>query len=73
MKTRGASRERVRFDANVKPHHPFVCLACGKVEDFFDDSLDSIRNKLEQITAAMLRDTANEVLDPGKLNTLIFE
>ncbi|MCB1217885.1 transcriptional repressor [bacterium] len=43
VKTLGASRERVRFDANVRPHHHFVCLACGRVEDFFDESLDSVR------------------------------
>jgi len=37
------------------------------------DSLDIIQKNLEQITAGMLRDTANEVIDPGLLNTLIFE
>jgi len=37
------------------------------------DSLESIQSNLEQITAGKLRDTANEVLDPAKLNTLIFE
>ena len=42
VKTLGASRERVRFDANVRPHHHFVCLSCGKVQDFFDEKLDSI-------------------------------
>jgi predicted Zn-dependent peptidase len=36
-------------------------------------SLENIQAKLEQITADLLRDTANEVLDPNRLNTLIFE
>jgi predicted Zn-dependent peptidase len=37
------------------------------------DSLDSIRGKLEKISAADLRETANEILDFKNLNTLIFE
>ncbi len=37
------------------------------------DSLETIRKRLELITSSSLRDTANEVIDPGKLNTLIFE
>jgi predicted Zn-dependent peptidase len=36
-------------------------------------SLEHIQGELEHISAAMLRDTANEVLDPNRLNTLIFE
>jgi predicted Zn-dependent peptidase len=36
------------------------------------DSLDTIRNNLEKITARELRDTAHEILDPMRLNTLIF-
>ncbi|MEA3477117.1 MAG: pitrilysin family protein [Bacteroidota bacterium] len=37
------------------------------------DSLETIRQQLELITSGMLRDTANEIIDPNKLNTLIFE
>ena len=37
------------------------------------DSLETIRKQLELITPGMLQDTANEVLDPKILNTLIFE
>ena len=37
------------------------------------DNLETIQQNLEQITAGMLRDTANEVIDPNQLNTLIFE
>ena len=36
-------------------------------------SLEHIQGRLEHITATMLRDTANEILDPNRLNTLIFE
>ena len=37
------------------------------------DSLDSIREKLDNIQAEDLRDTANELLEPDNLNLLIFE
>ena len=37
------------------------------------DDLETIGKNLEQISAEMLRDTANEVIDPDKLNILIFE
>lgn len=58
-----------------RENNEHLMLTSAKSTLVFDrvDSLDSIRNKIEQITAAMLRDTANEVLDPGRLNTLIFE
>ena len=36
-------------------------------------SLDTIREKLDKITAQQLREAANEILNPGNLNTLIFE
>jgi Fur family peroxide stress response transcriptional regulator len=38
----GASRERVRFDANLKPHHHFICERCGLIRDFYSEHLDSI-------------------------------
>ena len=37
------------------------------------DDLEAIRNNLELITSGMLRDTANEIMNFHKLNTLIFE
>ncbi|MDF1575460.1 MAG: pitrilysin family protein [Bacteroidales bacterium] len=37
------------------------------------DNLETIRQNLELITPEMLRETANEILDPRNLNTLIFE
>lgn len=30
----GPPRERVRYDANVAPHHHFICTECGAVRDF---------------------------------------
>jgi len=36
-------------------------------------SMETIQKKLEAVTPGDLRDTANEIYDPGSLNTIIFE
>ncbi len=36
----GATGYRTRFDANLTPHHHFVCTACGLISDFYDNHLD---------------------------------
>ncbi len=41
--TLGPPRERVRFDANMRPHHHFVCSQCGKTRDFYSDALDALK------------------------------
>ena len=58
-----------------RENNEHLMLTSGKSFLIFNrvDSLENIQNKLEEITAGMLRDTANEVLDPNRLNTLIFE
>jgi Fur family peroxide stress response transcriptional regulator len=40
--TLGSPHERVRFDANVEPHHHFVCTACGAARDFSSDQFDDL-------------------------------
>ncbi len=52
-----------------------LMLTTGKRYLVFNrvDTLDTIRKKLDQITAEQLRETANEILHPGNLNMLIFE
>ena len=52
-----------------------LMLTSGKSYLVFNrvDSLETIRKKLENISSAKLRDTANEVLNLQKMNTLIFE
>ncbi len=40
--TVSARRESVRFDANQNHHHHFVCIKCGKIRDFEDQSLNAI-------------------------------
>jgi Fur family peroxide stress response transcriptional regulator len=42
LSTLGSSREKVRFDANTRPHHHFVCVRCGIIRDFYSDSLDQL-------------------------------
>jgi Fur family peroxide stress response transcriptional regulator len=38
--TLGPARDRARFDANLCPHHHFVCLRCGLTRDFYSDAFD---------------------------------
>jgi len=38
----GSSREKVRFDANTRPHHHFVCVRCGTIRDFYSESYDQL-------------------------------
>ncbi len=39
--TMGLSPERIRFDANTKPHHHFICTECGSIHDFEYDGFDT--------------------------------
>jgi len=32
-----------RYDANTRPHHHFVCTACGAIRDFESPALDRLR------------------------------
>jgi Fur family peroxide stress response transcriptional regulator len=41
--TMGPPRERVRFDANTKPHHHFVCTRCGLARDFEHGEFDALK------------------------------
>jgi Fur family peroxide stress response transcriptional regulator len=40
--TLGPRRESQRFDANLAPHHHFVCQRCGLARDFTSGSLDHL-------------------------------
>lgn len=40
VKTLGHTREHIRFDANIKPHHHFVCSRCGLTRDFDCEEFD---------------------------------
>jgi Fur family transcriptional regulator, peroxide stress response regulator len=33
---------QMRFDADVRPHHHFICVRCGLTRDVFDRSLDRL-------------------------------
>ena len=41
--TLGPEREGVRFDANLDPHHHYVCVRCGLVRDFESADLNALR------------------------------
>jgi len=42
LTTLGSPREKVRFDANMRPHHHFVCVRCGTIRDFYSASFDQL-------------------------------
>jgi Fur family peroxide stress response transcriptional regulator len=41
--TLGPRRGAARFDANLRPHHHFVCMRCGLTRDFEDPRFDALR------------------------------
>jgi Fur family peroxide stress response transcriptional regulator len=42
ISTLGPRRDSVRFDANVTPHHHYVCVSCGLVRDFESAALSEL-------------------------------
>ncbi len=42
ISTLGPRRDSVRFDANLEPHHHFVCERCGLAQDFTSPAFDSL-------------------------------
>lgn len=42
VETLGCVHERVRFDANQRSHHHFVCRRCGKICDFYSEEFDRL-------------------------------
>jgi Fur family peroxide stress response transcriptional regulator len=43
VSTLGVRRQSVRFDANPKKHHHYVCIRCGLTRDFESDELHGLR------------------------------
>ena len=43
VSTLGQRRDGVRFDANLAPHHHYVCVRCGMVRDFNSAELNELR------------------------------
>ncbi|MCB9365911.1 MAG: transcriptional repressor [Calditrichaeota bacterium] len=43
ISTLGPNQDRLRFDANIAPHHHFVCTKCGKTEDFYCEEFNALR------------------------------
>ncbi len=41
--TLGPRRGSVRFDANLEPHHHYVCVRCGLARDFTSAEFDDLR------------------------------
>jgi Fur family peroxide stress response transcriptional regulator len=45
LTTLGPPRERVRFDANMRSRHHFVCTHCGLVRDFYSPAFDACKSR----------------------------
>ena len=45
--TLGPPKDRVRFDANMRTHHHFVCTMCGATRDFYCNEFDRLNLPLE--------------------------
>jgi len=43
LTTLGPPRGRARFDANLSPHHHFICRKCGMTRDFLSHNLDRLK------------------------------
>jgi Fur family peroxide stress response transcriptional regulator len=43
VSTLGVRRESVRFDANLRKHHHYVCVRCGSTRDFESAELHALR------------------------------
>lgn len=41
--TLGPRQDAIRFDVNLGPHHHFVCLRCGLVQDLPADAFEAVR------------------------------
>ena len=39
----GSPREKTRFDANLSPHHHFVCVRCGLTQDLHCEHFDKLK------------------------------
>ncbi len=43
VSTLGPKRESVRFDANLMPHHHYICIRCGLTRDFESVELNALQ------------------------------
>lgn len=59
--TLGPARERTRFDANLAPHHHFMCINCGLTRDFQSDALGNLELPESLLTIGHAENTQVEV------------
>jgi Fur family peroxide stress response transcriptional regulator len=59
--TLGPRRGTVRFDANLRHHHHYVCVRCGLTRDFESAALDGLRVPRAVRTFGSVDDTHVEV------------
>lgn len=57
----GSSPERMRVDANPRPHHHFCCVVCGFTRDFYCSSLDELPIPLSVADYGLIQSSQVEV------------
>ena len=43
INTLGPPRGKMRFDANLKSYHHFICMKCGMTRDFYSNEFDQLQ------------------------------
>lgn len=59
LTTFGVVSSKTRFEANLDPHHHFICTSCGMIRDFYFDRLNLSQfkkrlNKVGKVTSSQL-------------------
>lgn len=57
----GSHGDSVRFDANLKRHHHFVCVKCGLVRDFENADLNALKVQRDVSDIGTVLETQIEV------------
>ncbi|MCB2197947.1 transcriptional repressor [bacterium] len=57
----GTAGESIRFDANTRKHHHFVCVNCGLVRDFENEELSALQVQEDLVGFGRVLETQIEV------------
>lgn len=57
----GTAGESIRFDANTRKHHHFVCVKCGLVRDFENEELSALQVQEDLVGFGRVLETQIEV------------
>lgn len=61
IKTLGPRRDAVQFDANLEPHHHYVCMRCGETTDVDAPDLDQLQLAVSMSALGTIESTHLEI------------